>query len=275
MTKPNIVTRHAPASVAAFLRQASQPQRAWYLTRGEPQCLIGNYLVGSDLVERLSPALRGIKVGEHVATPEEAVAAADAVRRRLLNEPLEIVDEAALGIDGEAIAIADMMERAGARIETILHIGSMLDDDGRGPVFEAVAGIVMDIRAARRAVRPAAPLLDGVDPQAKAFAERLPEVVEDLPLLLRLADMEGRPSRVDLADELMTLTHDFGALGFLVEVSVPKHVPHTDGVGASINAGVRTTGWRYASTFAVAAARAAEWAEARIDEMWSARVKAA
>jgi hypothetical protein len=275
MTSADIVTRHAPTSVVAFLKGATPPQRAWYLTRGEPQCLLGTYLVEGDLVERLFPALRGIRVGEHVATPEEAVAAAGAVRLRLLVEPLEPVDEAELGIDDEAIRIADMMERSGARIETILHIGSMMDDDGRGPVFEAVAGIVMGIRSARRAVRPPAPLLEGVDPRSAPVAERLPEVVEDLPLLRRLADMEGRPSRAEIAEELMMLTHDLGALGFLVEVSVPQHVPHADGAGASIHGGVRTTGWRYASTFAVAAARAAQWADDRIDEMWPARAKAA
>jgi len=267
MTDIVTTTRFASRPVIDFLRDTTPARRAGYLSRGKPQCLEVQYMAPEGFITRLHAGLRGVRIGDAVETPEEAIARANGYRADLLAGDLEHVDEQALGIDDEAVDLAQRFHETGARMERIVHIGSMLDDEA-GPLAEALGDIVADIRSVRKQARSEAPLLATVDDRAKASQPEVPAVAKDLPALLKLAEMAGRPRQSELVEEFSMIAHDEGAMGFLVEVSVPEHVPHKDGRGASVHGGIRRTAWRYASTYGVAADRALEWADGEIRRMW-------
>lgn len=279
--KLNITTRTAGVAVSEFLKTATPEQRASYLIRGEPECFSGSYMGKDGLEQRLYPALRGVIVGKEAKNAEDAIAEARQMHAHLSTLATEPVDEAALGIDDEAINLSYRFESAGARLETILHIGTMNDISPADTLAEAIEDIVLDIVEGRKARREEAPLLAVADHEAGAEqTSRIPQVAKDLPLFVHLADTlfppEGekpatRPHRSEIFDEFLAYAHDHGAMGFLVNVSVPQYSPHKDGRGASIHGGVRYHEWRYASTFQVAADRALEWAEDRIHQMWPGR----
>ena len=221
---------------SGFLRSAPKAQRIWWMTRGEPECLRLQTFGPEGLSVLLYPSLRGVGIGKPVATVEEAVAKAAAVKADLLaTEELEPVDEAALGIDDEATELATLLTEASVRIETIAHVGTMQE----GSMSDPLAEIVDD--------------LDG---------DHLVSALVDLPFLVPLLRSEERTTSAEFREEFSMRMHDAGADGFLVQASVPTLSPHRDGKGASVHYGDRRTDVFYASTFRHACLKALAWGEA-------------
>lgn len=259
-------SRFASITVGNFLKEASGGRRMWFLAQGEPQALVGSFMTKDGFETRIFPGLRGVRVGDAVSTAQEAEAEAARVRADLLGrDDLEAFDEAEAGVDDEATDIAARFQESGARLDRIIHVGAMAPDDG-----------CEDLRTLIEDLDPAYPdllfkdipwLAGFLRPEQKAGAD-MSEAHED-----RGDDEDGeedepeRRSVDELVDDFLMTAHDHGTMGFVVEVSVPKYVPHKDGAGCSIHMGTRYLQHRYASTFRVACDRALEWAEARIGEM--------
>lgn len=220
-------SRFAPAVVTDYLKDAPKPQVDWYLGTGEPQCLEGQFLIRGDFVTKLFPGLRGIKVGDEVATIDEAIAKATEVRATIREREQEPFDLAAAGIDDEARDLQQDADEALMRIETIVHIGTMQDGHLADPLQE----MLEDLEA------------DGTDP-----------VLDQLPFLRKiLADIDCGVE--DVVQEM----RDRGTVGFLIQASVPGMTRRDDG-SASIHYGIRTLRIFYGSTFGVACRAALDWA---------------
>lgn len=244
----------AKPATMRILRDLTKDQRRTYMARGVPRALVGTYLlVEGDMfgetVTKIRPSLRGIIVGDEVASIDEAVVKAAEVRDRLMAEGLLAdLDEIALGIDGEAVDLEARFQEAGVRIENIVHIGTMQDGTPSEALREMIGNIEEhDVRA-----------LDAHLP----FLARLHRLRED---------EDGDMDEHEFADEFLESARDEGLSGFLVEVSVPHITPHAGG-GWSIHGGIRSLAVRYGANYRQACERALEWAEAKNEEMRQAKV---
>lgn len=281
-----ITSRFASITVGDFLKTATAGRRMWYIAQGKPQALQGNFLVEGNFETRIFPGLRGIRVGNAVKTAEEAISEATRVRDDLLaRDDLEPFDEAELGVDDEAIDLAERFQDVGARIESILHIGGMSPDEGT----EALRTFIEDLEADRpNALFDDIPWLQSfLEPSKSATAQETDaenaqtgsaevsageEAREDDDEDPR-EDEEDERSTEELIDDFLMRAHDHGTMGFVVEVSVPLYVPHGSGGGCSVHMSTRYLQQRYASTFRVACERGLDWAEKKIEEMRAAPPK--
>lgn len=234
-------SRFAPATVSAFLASATKGQRAWYMAQGEPQCLTGCIVGEKGLTTVLYPGLRGIVVGPAAGTEKEAISKASDALTSLKADPsvFEPFDEAAAGIDDEAIDLAAAFDEASLRLERIAHIGTMQD----GSPSDVLKELVEDM---------------DVDHPVSAMSD-LPHVVR-----IKLSD-DGIDEEALMEDFLMGC-HDAGKMGFLVEASVPEMRP-TGPSSFSVHYGMRRTDVFYASTFAHACRKALAWAEQEVESM--------
>lgn len=234
-------SRFASPAVIAFLNAATKGQKSWYMAQGEPQCLTG-CIVGKDgLRSVLYPGLRGIVVGPEAADERTALAAAaEALSRiRADSATFEPFDESAHDIDDEAIDLAAAFEQASLRLERIAHIGTMQDGSPSDVLKELVEDMDVD--------HPVSAMYD------------LPHVVR---IKLSDDDMDDEA----MMDDFLMGCHDTGAMGFLVEASVPEMRP-TGPTSFSVHYGSRRTDVFYASTFAHACRKALAWAEKEVESM--------
>lgn len=234
-------SRFASATVSAFLASATKGQRAWYMSQGEPQCLTGCIVGEKGLTTVLYPGLRGIVVGPAVGTEKEAVAKASDALANLKADPsvFEPFDEAAAGIDDEAVDLAAAFEEASLRLERIAHIGTMQD----GSPSDVLKELVEDM---------------DVDHPVSAMT--------DLPHVVRIKLSDDEIDDEALMDDFLMGCHDAGKMGFLVEASVPEMRP-TGPSSFSVHYGTRRTDVFYASTFAHACRKALAWAEQEVESM--------
>lgn len=223
-----ITTRFASPAVSAFLKKAEPGQQNWFLTRGDPQCLSGDFMEAGNFVTKLYPGLRGIIVGKAVDTPEEAIVNAAATKKRLLAEKCEPFDEAAAGVDDEALDLQERFDKGLLRLENIAHIGTMQDGSLAEPLREMIEHLE-DARAS---------------------------LIDDLPFL----------AAFDPEEDIIEILRDHGAVGFLIEASIPTRTRHDDR-SASIHYHTRQTEIFYGSTFATACAKALAWAESETNLM--------
>lgn len=241
----------APKPIQDFIRQATPSQRLGYLVKGEPQCIALQTYKNDEFITLYAPGLRGVMVAKPVDTPELAVSTAADRLAEFLMEQLEEVDEIALGIDTEGFDINMKMAEIGCRIEHIFHIGSMVAD---GTLPEAFRDLINDLASDHAYAKR----------QPKG-AIRRPAIYDELPILPEIF-AQPHKARGELDDIFVGACHDAGSYGFIVVVSIPTYHPHANG-GARIDLGCRRIEHRYASTFAVACDRAAEWALAEYHKM--------
>lgn len=227
MTQTN--DRFAPPVVTAFLRTATEAQVNWYLSTGPAQCLVGSTFEGGRFENRYYPGLRGIVVGAAVGDAEKAIALAEEVRQRSLSRPQEPFDEIEAGIDDEARDLQDQFDACNLRLESIAHIGTMQD----GSIADPLKEMLGDLEPGRRVA-----------------------AMDDLPVLA--AALTG--GHCDSASDIVEQLQEYGAVGFLIEGSVPDRTFH-EGGGATIHYGSRTTNIFYGSTFSAACRKALAWAE--------------
>jgi hypothetical protein len=234
-------SRFASGNVAAFLRTATAGQKAWYMAQGEPQCLTGCILDDKGLKTVLYPGLRDIVVGQATSTEKEAVAKASEVLDELKADAgiFEPFDEAAYGVDDEAIDLAAAFDEASVRLERIAHIGTMRE----GSPSDVLKELVEDM---------------DVDHPVSAM--------HDLPHVVRIKLSDEDMDDEALMDDFLMGCHDAGAMGFLVEASVPEMRPNGPS-SFSVHYGSRRTDVFYASTFAQACRKALEWAAEEVESM--------
>lgn len=252
-------SRTASTAVGAFLRTASKPQKMWFMTQGEPTCLTLTVMQDGGLKNVFYPSLRGIAMGQPVESPKLAVEKAAKVKADIIaTEPMEAVDEAALGIDDEALDLADLFNEDLVRIDAVCHIATMYEGSAAEPLER---------------------LLDDMLSYGECAA------FEDLPFLRRLTTPEkakptsdedqndvgndeddDRPSSDELVDDAMMLLRDNGAMGFLIEATVPE-ISDVRGGAYSVHYGIRRTEIIYASTYRQACLKALDWGRAQIAAM--------
>ena len=235
MTK---TTDFAPPIVSAFLREATKEQVNWYLAQSEPQCLSGTFMEEGELVDKIFPGLRGVMVGKEVKTFDEAIAKAGEVKAKLLEGDLEPFDEVTMGIDDEARDLQRAFDEGLVRLEAIAHVGTMQDGSISEPLEE---------------------MLERFDLEYPVAA------LDDLPFVRKALENEEYEAEIE---DIIQIMRDHGAVGFLIEASVPHRTPHGDG-SASIHYGTRRTNVFYASTFAAAARKAIVWAAKETAKMES------
>lgn len=257
-------SRTASTAVGAFLRTASKPQKMWFMTQGEPTCLTLAVMQDGGLKNVFYPSLRGIAMGQPVESPKLAVEKAAKVKADIIaTEPMEAVDEAALGIDDEALDLADLFNEDLVRIDAVCHIATMYEGSAAEPLERILEDLLSydkcaafeDLPFLRRLTTPekAKPTSDGDQDDA----EDLDDAVD--------GDDE-RPSSDELVDDALMLLRDNGAMGFLIEATVPE-ISDVRGGAYSVHYGIRRTEIIYASTYRQACLKALDWGRAQIAAM--------
>jgi hypothetical protein len=247
-------SRTASAAVGEFLRTATKPQKLWFMTRGEPTCLSLTVMDADGLKSVFYPSLRGITVGQTVASPEEAVAAAAKVKADIIaTETLEAVDEVELGIDDEALDLADLFDDNLVRIDQICHVGTMFEGSAAEPLERIIDDLMSyDKSSAFDDLPFLRKLADSLKPKAKSDDED--------------ADEEERPSSGEILEDALMVLRDNGAVGFFVEASVPEISDVREGA-YSVHYGMRRTDIHYASTYRRACLKALAWGKAELAAM--------
>lgn len=247
-------TRYASAAVSAFLKTATKPQRLWYMVQGQPKCYVGNVMDDKGLREVLYPCLRGIMIGKPVGSVDDAVAEAARVKADIIaTETLEPVDEAALGIDEEALELGESIDEGLAQIEDICHVATQAGTVRSEVLEEMIEDVYRDIREGRET-----------------------PVLADLPFLSRFAKKQNVDTSEEdedesdggIVDDMLMAMRDAGAVGFLVRASVPEISDvRADGGGYSVHYGTRRLEIFYGSTYRHACLKAIDWAERQIERM--------
>ena len=227
MTK--ITEQFAPQHVTDTLKTLNKDQVDWYLTRGEPQCLQGQFLVDGDFAIKLFPGLRGIIVGKEVKTAKQAIAAAQKVRDNALARSPQAFDETMAGLSTEANDLQVRFEENLLRVEDIAHVGTMQDGSIADPLERILDNLICD--------------------------GKVGEYAKDLVFLNE--DLAGAE-----VEDIVSMMRDRGAVGFLIEVSVPEQTPRSD-KSRDIHYHTRHTQIIYGSTYQVACEKALAWAEQR------------
>ena len=225
MTK--ITEQFAPQHVTDTLKTLNKDQVDWYLTRGEPQCLQGQFLVDGNFTISLFPGLRGVIVGKAVETADQAIAAAQKVKDNALARSPEAFDEAAAGLSTEANDFQTRFEEHLLRVEDVAHVGTMQDGSIADPLERILDNLI--------------------------FSCEIGEYAKELTFLSDYLTSSE-------VDDIVSMMRDRGTVGFLIEVSVPEQTPRSDN-SRDIHYHTRHTQIVYGSTYQVACEKALAWAE--------------
>lgn len=112
---------------SAWFENASEAERKAFMSKGPVEfatyCNIENGSMS------YAPTVRGIRVGNRMEDSDKVLEVAEAFFQKLQTESLPVLDERALGIDGECLKQAELCYDKDLRIENVLHLGSLLSTD--------------------------------------------------------------------------------------------------------------------------------------------------
>lgn len=219
----------------AWFAQASMEDRACWLSRGEPSAL--EYYNERTQTLSFAPALRGVRVGDQCDSMMDALDASAAQRDAYIAEFGDrMLDEVGLKIDGANWLMAEACDEHIFRIETILHLASMMAERSAGPLIQ----FLDDLTDGSVDIKP---------------------LTADLPFLpaLLAEDREGG----SLAEDFFEDAINEQTLGFLLQVAQPTLRRSQHG-GQSYSWGAYQTTWVYGHSYAEAFERAKDWAASRI-----------
>ncbi|WP_375592141.1 hypothetical protein [Chitiniphilus eburneus] len=222
----------------AFVKAATQEQLGKFMCSGPVEAR--TLLNGETRAETYQSVVRGIVVGHEFETHDDAFQHGEGYLQALRFQFGNLIlNERALGIDDTNLSIAEQCEEATVRVETILHLGSMVIDYDVLP--EALCDLLEDLDQAT------------ADALAQDGLSWLPAA---------LCDAEG-----DAADESFTgdLVEAFvdgvfrhHTFGFLVRVTQPILRRVWQG-GGSYTWGFLTTRWFYGEHYEDIMALAVAW----------------
>ncbi|WBA86503.1 hypothetical protein [Endozoicomonas sp. GU-1] len=224
---------------SAWFENASEAERKAFMSKGPVEfatyCNIENGSMS------YAPTVRGIRVGNRMEDSDKVLEVAEAFFQKLQTESLPVLDERALGIDGECLKQAELCYDKDLRIENVLHLGSLLSTDA----FEG----------------------RHFDGAMEAFIDTL--IDPDLNL-----EPSMQPLRTDLDDEELD---DYGAgnciaehllhkniQGFALQARRPVFTWHSE-TSKGFSWGWTRSAWVYGESFEEAFVNAVAWAD-RMEE---------
>ena len=204
----------------------TEAQRNQYMLNGEPAYeMVGRFKDGQ-YVQEYFPALNGIAIGLPAKNEADAIAKAAEYRTHLAKQPRETVDEHALELDHEADKLSKSILARLVRVVSVVHIGTI--DENRLPQA----------------------FIDMID---QLVDQDSADAYKDLPFL----KVDQNDETLDAEDAYQLMT-DYGALGFLVQASMPTITYQKDGT-ARISERTRRTNIFYGSNYEAAVRKAVAW----------------
>lgn len=189
------------------------------------------------------PAVRGVIVGSFFEDAEEAQGAAEEYLGKLQNKALPFFSERELGIDDECRMQAEVCFDKDLRLDSILHIGSLIATDAfetryPEPSLQAFMEWVGNPSA-------------NIDPSLTALVPQIdPEDEDEDEFHLVL----GEHLRYE------------GFNGFLIHAATPRRSYDADGNGCNLSWGWYKTTWVYGENFERAFKAAEAWVDRMIEE---------